>query len=204
MSQTTLSTMQRIYVIGTSCSGKTTFAAQLAAKLGIPHTELDTLHWLPRWTERSLDEVTELVQQVIAQPQWIIDGNYSRTRHLVLDRADTVLWLNYSFVTTFSRAVRRTIHRSFTRKPVCNGNVETLRKALFTRDSILWWVIKTHRSRRRRYSKLFAEPGYAHLRQICFTSPRDAERFLAQSSGATGDAPPAAAPHDDVGSRTAR
>ncbi|HHE71902.1 MAG TPA: hypothetical protein ENL34_06450 [Chloroflexi bacterium] len=34
-------------VIGTSCSGKTTFAAQLAEALGIPHIELNRLHRLP-------------------------------------------------------------------------------------------------------------------------------------------------------------
>jgi adenylate kinase family enzyme len=39
----------RILVVGSSCSGKTTFARALAGILGRPHIELDALHWGPNW-----------------------------------------------------------------------------------------------------------------------------------------------------------
>jgi hypothetical protein len=42
---------QRISVVGTSGSGKTTTAAQIAKRLGIPHVKMDALHWEPNWTE---------------------------------------------------------------------------------------------------------------------------------------------------------
>ncbi len=42
--------MQRIYVVGTTGSGKTTLARQLARRLGISHLELDALHWDANWT----------------------------------------------------------------------------------------------------------------------------------------------------------
>ena len=35
----------RILIAGPSGSGKTTFAARLGRLLGIPHTEMDSLHW---------------------------------------------------------------------------------------------------------------------------------------------------------------
>jgi len=35
--------MQRINVVGTSCSGKTTLARSIAATLNMPHVELDAL-----------------------------------------------------------------------------------------------------------------------------------------------------------------
>lgn len=38
---------QRIVVIGSTGSGKTTLANQLAHTLNLPHIELDALHWEP-------------------------------------------------------------------------------------------------------------------------------------------------------------
>lgn len=37
---------RRINVVGTSASGKSTFACALAAKLGLSYIELDNLFWL--------------------------------------------------------------------------------------------------------------------------------------------------------------
>ena len=39
--------MQRVMVVGTSCSGKTTLARGLSGALGVPHIELDALYWGP-------------------------------------------------------------------------------------------------------------------------------------------------------------
>ncbi len=41
--------LKRVSVVGTSCSGKTTFAKNLARLLNIEHIELDAIHWLPDW-----------------------------------------------------------------------------------------------------------------------------------------------------------
>lgn len=43
--------MQRINVVGTSASGKSTFARQLAQKLNLAYIELDDLLWLDNWQE---------------------------------------------------------------------------------------------------------------------------------------------------------
>ena len=66
--------MQRIIVIGTSCSGKTTLALKLAAKFDIPHIELDQLYWLPEWKQRPADEFRPLVQEAVAAERWISCG----------------------------------------------------------------------------------------------------------------------------------
>lgn len=47
---------RRIAVVGASGSGKTTFARRLAERLGIPHIELDAIHWGPDWTPARDDD----------------------------------------------------------------------------------------------------------------------------------------------------
>ena len=39
--------LKRVVIIGTSCSGKTTFERSLAQKLKVQHIELDSIHWKP-------------------------------------------------------------------------------------------------------------------------------------------------------------
>src|SRR5262245_14416418 len=96
--------LTRVVVVGTSCSGKTTFARELVAIIGSPHTELDALHWGPDWTIRA--DFPERVRTAAAQPCWVMDGNYSVVRHILWPRATAIVWLNFSFALTFGRALR--------------------------------------------------------------------------------------------------
>ncbi len=170
--------MDRIVVIGTSCSGKTTLAHRLGQILGITHIELDQLHWLPDWQMRPLPEFRALVEDAVSGHQWVLDGNYSKVRSVVWPRATHIIWLNYSFPVVFGRALRRTLHRVIGREGLFGGNRETLRKTLFDRESILWWVVRTYRRRRREYPQLFKQEDYAHLGVIELQTPRKAESFL--------------------------
>ena len=140
------SDMARVVVIGTSCAGKTTFARSLARILIFPHIELDALHWLPNWTERSVDEFRTLTAQALSQDCWVIDGNYAVD--LTWSRATTVIWLNYSFPIVLWRALTRTLRRAVTREELFAGNRESLRMAFLNRESILWWVVTTFHRRR--------------------------------------------------------
>ena len=46
----------RVLVIGTSGSGKSTFAEKLAGEAGIAHLALDVINWRPGWYNRSAEE----------------------------------------------------------------------------------------------------------------------------------------------------
>jgi len=151
--------MQRVAVVGSSCAGKSTLAERLSKLTGRPHVQLDALHWQPGWVERDAAEFRQDVDEATSQPQWIVDGNYTKVSDLVWRRAQTVIWLDYSFATVFSRALRRTARRCLLREPLYNGNRETLRKALLSRDSILLWVITTFHSRRRQFLTELYPPG---------------------------------------------
>lgn len=43
--QATVTAVRRVLVVGSSGSGKTTTARLIAGEPGIPHIELDALHW---------------------------------------------------------------------------------------------------------------------------------------------------------------
>src|SRR4051794_5544022 len=120
--------MQRVSVVGVSGSGKTSMAAALAARGGVPHIELDALHWEPHWVMAETDVFRARVAAAIARPTWVADGNYSKVRDLVWARADTVVWLDYPFAVSFARLIRRTVRRSVFRERLWNGNRERLRE----------------------------------------------------------------------------
>ena len=176
--------LARVVVVGTSGSGKTTLARSLSSALNVPHVELDALHWGPNWTPRPPHDFRTRVQEAIVSPAWVIDGNYSTVRALIWRRATTLVWLNYSFARVFSRAVSRTLRRVVTQEELYSGNRESLRYVIDP-DWIPWWVLRSFWRRRREYSALLQESGFAHLQVLEFTQPRQTERFLAACAAGT-------------------
>jgi adenylate kinase family enzyme len=175
---------RRVSVVGATGSGKTTFAARMAARLGVPAVELDALHWGPDWSVPEPEVLRQRVLEVAAGPGWVLDGNYSEVQPLVWDRAALVVWLDYSLPVMFRRLLARTVRRIVTREALWNGNRESLRTAL-SRDSIITWQFKTYRRLRRIYSDRFADPRWNHLRTVRLRNPREAERFLESIPGGT-------------------
>lgn len=175
-----LERLKRAVVIGTSCSGKTTFAQRLAQLTGVQHVELDAINWLPNWTPRPNGEFRMLVEEAVAADEWVLDGNYSRTRDIVWSRATALIWLDYSFRVVAYRALSRTMGRVFDKQILYSGNRETFGKAFLSRDSILLWVLRTYRRRRREYSLLLQGVQGTHLRVCVFRTPAEADRFLSQ------------------------
>ena len=171
---------KRVAIVGTSCSGKTTFAKELARKLNKKHVELDAINWLPGWTPRPDADFKELVEKAISEDEWIIDGNYSRVRDLVWERATTLIWLNYSFPIVMYRALSRTLKRAVNRQVLYSGNRESLRMAFLTKDSILLWVLKTYHRRRREYTRMLLTDPRSTLNVVVLGSAGEAKRFLSQ------------------------
>ncbi|MFM5955410.1 MAG: topology modulation protein [Novosphingobium sp.] len=99
--------MNRVLVIGSPGAGKSTLSHALAAATGLPLHHLDRMFWLPGWIERDRDEGRAILEQVLAQDRWIIDGNYGSTLPLRIARADTVVWLDYPTHLCLRRALKR-------------------------------------------------------------------------------------------------
>lgn len=169
--------VRRINVVGTSASGKTTLAASLAELVGVPHIELDALHWEPNWTEASDEVMRQRVISAIAADGWVVDGNYSLVRDLVWARAEAVVWLDLPLRTTLWRYVARTVRRIVGRQGLWSGNRERLTTQLFSRESLLWWILTTYRRRRRDYPLLLA--ARPDLTAIHIRSARQADQWMA-------------------------
>jgi len=165
-------------IVGTSGSGKTSLAGQVAARLGIPHIELDALHWGPNWTETPPAEMQAKVLAATAGPAWVVDGNYSKARSVLWPRATTVVWLDYSLPVLLGRILKRTFSRVFLRQELWSGNREGFRQAFASRESIIYWVLTTYKRRRREYPILFAQPENAHLTVIRHRSPGETRAWL--------------------------
>jgi adenylate kinase family enzyme len=172
---------RRVSVIGTTASGKSTLAAALAARLGVPHIELDGVEHGPNWTQIPRGAFREIVTARIAGEGWVTDGNYLAVRDLIWARADTVIWLDYPVVVPLWRVTRRTFWRMARRVELWNGNREQWRR-VFSRENLWVYILRTHRGRRQRFAAFVARPEYAHLAVIRLRSPREAARLLASTT----------------------
>jgi adenylate kinase family enzyme len=167
----------KIAVVGTTCAGKTTVAKRLAEIHGVPHVELDALHWGPDWSEATDDEFRSRVERALAVDGWVVDGNYTgKLGDLVLERADLVVWLDPSLPVVLGRLGTRTVRRVRTGEELWSGNRETWRGAFFSRDSLFLWALKTHGPLRARYEERLAKYDVVRLR-----SPSDTDAWLAGS-----------------------
>jgi len=113
---------QRIMVMGPSGSGKSTMARALGEQLGLPVVHLDALYWKPGWVQSLCEETDAKAMAAADMPAWVIDGNYKRTCDHRLERADTVIYLDFNRYVCLYRAVRRWMkHRGQVRSDLGEG-----------------------------------------------------------------------------------
>jgi adenylate kinase family enzyme len=158
--------IRRIAVKGGSGSGKTSVAAELARRLGVPHVELDALHHGPNWEEASPEELRARVNAVVDDAHgWVVDGNYERKLGtLVLDRAELVVWLDLPLRVKLRRLWKRTSGRIRRREALWNGNRESWRGAFWGRESLFAWTVRMHFAHRRRWPALLDGRNVVRLR----------------------------------------
>lgn len=165
-------------VVGVSGNGKTTLSKRVAARLGVPHVELDALFHLSGWREADPADFRRSVEQAMRPEGWVLDGGYFRfLGPLVLERADTVVWLDQPLPLALWRLTRRAVRDIIIRRDLFNGNRQTWRMAFFTRDSLVSYAFQAHFRRRHLWPELFAR--HPHLDVVHLRSPRAVERWLA-------------------------
>ena len=86
---------QRIIVIGSPGSGKSTFCRKLRDVTNLPLYYLDSIWHKPDKTNISVEEFDKKLNDILSTDKWIIDGNYQRTLEVRLKECDTVFLLDY-------------------------------------------------------------------------------------------------------------
>lgn len=101
--------MKRILVIGSGGAGKSTFARDLGEILKLPVIHLDQVYWKAGWEKPSKVEWAKTVDRLVAQHEWIMDGNFGGTLPQRIKRADAIILLDVSRWICLWRVAKRLV-----------------------------------------------------------------------------------------------
>jgi len=163
--------MERIMIIGCGGSGKSTLARILEERTGIPIVHLDNIYWSPgNWQHLEREDFDRILLEELEKPQWIMDGNFNRTIELRLQKADTVIYLDYNRMVCLLHWAKRVITNWGKARPDmapgCNEWFD---------PEFAAWIWKFNRTNRKRYYMLLEQSGKT---VYIIKSPRRLKRFL--------------------------
>jgi adenylate kinase family enzyme len=172
----------RLLVVGSTGSGKSTFARDVATGIGAPHIEIDALNWDPGWTNVSRSDPEGFrarVRAAVAPDAWTCDGNYSVARPLILARATHLVWLDYSRPVIMRRVIWRSFVRAIRGDELWagTGNREEFRRWL-DKEHPIRWAWDTHARRRADLTLLFADASTEKLQKHRLRHPREAAPLM--------------------------
>jgi len=164
--------MKRVAVIGSPGAGKTIFSRKLAEKTSLPLVHLDIYYndeKLGFKEDRAAWE--KLVSELVAKPEWIMDGNYGSTFPLRFERADTIIFLDYKRWRALMGVYKRRLQYHSKLRPDMPEGWREKTDRNFMR--YVWNFNKKSRS----IIFAAAEPDH-HQKMIIFRKPKDAENYL--------------------------
>jgi adenylate kinase family enzyme len=137
--------MNRVLVVGCSGAGKTEFARRLSDRTGLPVIHLDKEFWQPGWMPPEPAAWRRRVEELAAQPRWIMDGQYVGTIGRRLERADTVVFCDTPRWLCLTRVLQRTARNyGRTRVDLAPGCPEQIDRQLL---AYIWNYEREHRPR---------------------------------------------------------
>ena len=117
---------KKIMIVGSSGSGKSTLARRLGEMLRLPVIHIDREMWQSGWVKTPEEEWREKHNILVLAPEWIVDGNNPSNMDIRLEKADTVIFLDFNrFVCLRSDLKRRLTYIGKSRPDVPEGCPET-------------------------------------------------------------------------------
>ncbi|MFB1298516.1 AAA family ATPase [Mycobacterium sp. pW049] len=143
--------------------------------MNLTYVEIDSLFHGPNWEPRR-DFVRD-VESVISGDSWVIEWQYSAVRAKILERADTLIWLDLRTPLSLYQLTRRTVRRRLGKVELWNGNYEGPLLSVFTdSDHILRWGIRTRNKLRGRIPAVAV--SHPNVRVVRLATHRDIELWL--------------------------
>jgi adenylate kinase family enzyme len=164
--------MQKVAIVGCGGSGKSHVARQLGTILDAPVTHLDAVYFDDEWNALPMEKFADAQRGLVAEPRWVIDGNYNSTLQIRLQACDTVVFMDVSTPVTLWGIFSRQIRHGAGQKG--NG----------VHNRITWSVIKyiaTYRRKMRpRVMAKINEHAAGRAEVVLLTSRRHTRRWLRQ------------------------
>ena len=161
---------KRISVIGGSGSGKSTLTNILSKELDIPAIHLDAINYNDNWIERDKNERDAIIASKADEENWIIDGNYNKTLKERLDKADLIIWLDYSTFAHLRGVLKRIVRNYNKEKPEIPGCKERIN---FT---FLKYVVTYNKKKRPKIIELLKEIPDDKL--LIFKKQKDLNKWI--------------------------
>lgn len=168
--------MKRILIIGNAGSGKTTFAKALANTTKLPLVHLDQIFWCGNWEHLSREEFDAILQEELIKPEWIMDGNFSRTLPHRLKYCDTVFYFDLPTITClWSSTIRVIKNYGKTRKDMGGNCPEYFDK---NKCELYRAIFSFNKKHRKRYQKLLEE--HTDKTIVIFKTRKQAYQYLSK------------------------
>lgn len=97
----------RISIVGGSGTGKSTLCDILSKALNLSAIHLDAINFNANWEEIDKEERDKIISARTSEDKWIIDGNYNKTLKERFERADLIMWLDYSTIMQLNGIFKR-------------------------------------------------------------------------------------------------
>lgn len=121
---------QRIMIFGRPGSGKSTFAKYLQKQTGYPLYHLDKYFFEANWQERNYEDFLKIQQKIVDEPEWIVDGNSTKSLEMRFKKADLVLYFNFPRFICLLRIMKRFFFKNSTIDDRAMGCPERIRFSL--------------------------------------------------------------------------
>lgn len=132
----------KIAIVGAPGTGKTTLADNLSEIYRISATHIDGIHHLKNWEIRDKNERDKIILDIVSKDKWIIDGTYKSTLKARFEKADLIIWLDFSTFAQLKGVMSRYFKNKGKEKPEIPGCREKMDKEFFS------YVLKYNKTKR--------------------------------------------------------